>query len=135
MGNTFIQTHWIYGVLVAALLGLFVWSVIAGIRLWRGEPKGWKWATILFALQIPIFTVPGLSYEFYTGLSLKVVGGDTTGNLGLNFGAYADFHLSTQVDGLIYGVNVVALIALIYLLMNRPGKAMQPTAQGTAADA
>ena len=64
MGYTFIQTHWIYGVLVAALLGLFVWSVIAGIRLWRGEPKGWKWATILFALQIPIFTIPGLSYEF-----------------------------------------------------------------------
>ena len=61
--------------------------------------------------------------------------GDPPYSIGLNFGANADFHLSTQVDGLIYGVNVVALIALIYLLMNRPAKAMQPTAQGTAADA
>jgi hypothetical protein len=76
MGYRFVQVHWVYILLVAAFLALFVWCVMAGVRLWRGEAKGWKWATILFALQIPVLTVPGLTYEFYTGLALTLAGGD-----------------------------------------------------------
>jgi hypothetical protein len=115
--------------LVVAFLLLFIWSVIAGIRLWRGEPKGWRWATILFALQVPVLTVPGLSYEFYTGLALKIVGGDVATNVGLDFGANANFYLGTEITGLVYGVNLVAVAALIHLLRSRPNKGMQPTAQ------
>jgi hypothetical protein len=135
MGYQFVPVHWIYIVLVVAFLLLFIWSVIAGIRLWRGEPKGWKWATILFALQVPVLTVPGLSYEFYTGLALKIVGGDVETNVGLDFGANANFYLGTEITGLVYGVNLVAVAALIYLVRSRPNKGMQPTAQSTAADA
>jgi hypothetical protein len=36
---------------------------------------------------------------------------------------------------LVYGVNLVAVAALIYLVRSRPNKRMQPTAQGAAADA
>lgn len=135
MGYNFIQVHWVYIVLVAAFLALFVWSTIAGVRLWRGEPKGWKWATILFALQVPVLTVPGISYEFYTGLALKIVGGDPGGNFAFGFGANANFYLGTEITGLVYGVNLIGLVAFIYLLWNRPGKVMQPAVQSTAADA
>lgn len=135
MGYTFVQTHWIYILFAGALAALFVWSVNAGVRLWRGEPKGWKWATILFALQVPILTVPGLSYEFFTGLAVKIVGGGPELNFAFNFGANANFYLSTETTGLLYGVNVVAILALIYLLRNRPGKVMQPAQQSSVADA
>jgi len=135
MGYQFVRVHWVYLVLVVAFLLLFIWCVSAGIRLWRGDPKGWKWATILFAMQVPVVTVPGLSYEFYTGLALKIVGGDVDSNIGFNLGANANFYLSTDVKGLVYGVNLVALAAVIYLLRGRARKEMQPTAQGAAADA
>ena len=71
----FLRVHWIYGLLVAAFLWLFVWSALTGYRLWRNEARGWKWALILFAMQIPVLTVPGLSYEYYTGIALRLLGG------------------------------------------------------------
>jgi hypothetical protein len=136
VGYQWLRIHWIYIVLVAGFLALFAWSTIAGVRLWRGEPKGWKWATILFVLQIPVLTVPGVSYEFYTGLALKIFGGETVHNFGFNLGASVDLNFGTDVTGLIYGVNIVAIAAVIYLLRNRPGKIVLPaTPQTTPADA
>jgi hypothetical protein len=126
MGYQFIQIQIGFIVLAAAFMALFVWSGIAGIRLWRGEAKGWKWAAISFALQIPVLTVPGLRYEFYTGLSLKLVGGNVKSPFGFNLGAGLEFYLNTEITGLVYGANLFAIAALIYLLRRRPNKNMQP---------
>jgi len=119
LGIRMLRIHWVYGVLVAAFLLVFVWSALTGLRLWRGERRGWKWATILFALQIPILTVPGLSYEYYTGISIQVMGGHVDKWLTFSLGANANFYLDTRITAWAYGVNVFAIAATIYLLTRR----------------
>jgi len=69
------------------LVLLFVWSMFTGFHLWRGHNSGRKWATILFAMQIPILTVPGFSYEYYTGLSVKVIGGHVDNPVSFSLGS------------------------------------------------
>lgn len=116
MGYTFVQQHWIYLVLVFGFFALFAWSALTGVRLWRDQPRGWKWAKILYAAQIPILTVPGFDYEYYTGIAIKLIGGETDSFFNLGLGASATLYLDTRITGLVYGVNVFALIALAYLL-------------------
>jgi len=128
MAYQFLQVHWIYLVFVAAFLALFAWSALTGLRLWRGERRGWKWATILFAMQIPVLTVPGLAYEYYTGLAIKLIGGRADTSFSLGLGANAQLYLDTRITDLVYGVNLFALGAVIYLLMKRPGRQAQPIA-------
>jgi hypothetical protein len=118
-----VSQHWIYVVIVAALLWAFVWSVVSGIRLWRGEPRGWKWATILFAAQIPVLTVPGMAYEYYTGVAVKLLGGNTDSSFTLGLGATINVYLDTRITDLVYGVNLFAVLVLAYLLWARPRRA------------
>jgi len=135
MGMRMLRIHWVYGVLVAAFLLVFVWSGLSGLRLWRGERRGWKWATILFALQIPILTLPGLSYEYYTGIAIPVMGGHVDKWLTFSVGAEANFYLDTRITDWVYGVNVFALAATVYLLTRRrsyvAADAAQPPAPAT----
>lgn len=104
---------------LALLLWLFVWSAIVGVRFWRAESRGWKWATILFAMQIPVLTVPGLSYTYYTGIAMHLMGGHVAKPFSLEFGSEASMWLDPRIDGLIYGINLVALAAAVYLFMRR----------------
>ena len=53
-------------------IAVFAWGMLKGIDLWRGKPAGYRWARILFALQIPAFSVAGFSYEFSTGVSGRI---------------------------------------------------------------
>jgi hypothetical protein len=124
----FLQVHWIYLFLVAGFMALFGWSALTGFRLWRGERRGWKWATILFALQVPVLTVPGLAYEYYTGLAIKLMGGKVGASFSLGLGANAKFYLDTRITDMVYGVNLFALGAVIYLVMKRPNRQLQPVA-------
>lgn len=119
MSARFLRMHWVYGVLFAALLLLFAWTALAGFRLWRGEPRGWKSATILFAMQVPILTVPGLSYEYYTGLALRLVGGHVDKALTLSLGSNGNFYLDTRIHDWVYGINLFGLVATVYLLTRR----------------
>lgn len=134
MGVQFIPAHWVYSLFVAAFLVLFVGSGIAGVLLWRGKANGRKWSTILFAMQIPVLTVPGMSYEIYTGLSIKAFGGDPGPSFAFNLGANANFYLDTNIASTIYGVNIFALGAFIYLLRAWRG-GMRAAAPEAAADA
>ena len=125
MAYTFLQQHWVYIVLVAAFAALFVWTALTGVRLWRNEARGWKWAKILFAAQIPVLTVPGLSYEYYAGIAIKIIGGEVDSYFNVGLGANANFYLGTSITGLVYGVNIFALLALLYLFVkSRPGAAL-----------
>lgn len=116
MGFRFAREHWLYLVLIVAFAGVFVWTALTGVRLWRGDARGWKWAKILYAAQIPIITVPGFSYEYYVGAAIKVLGGRVNDHLAFALGATGNFYLDTRITGLVYGVNLVALAAFIYLL-------------------
>jgi len=128
MAYTFVQQHWIYLVLVATFVALFVWTALTGIRLWRNDPRGWKWGKILFAAQIPVLTVPGFSYEYYSGIAIKVLGGQVDSHFNMALGANANFYLDTRITGLVYGINLFATLALIYLLTKSRPNSVRPDA-------
>lgn len=102
----------------AVFILLFGWSTWVGVALWEGKPQGYKWAKVLFAAQIPVFTVPGLAFSgFRTGLGFYVFVSREPPNLGFNFQLLSAIHflISGDVDNVLFGVNLVAIIALTYL--------------------
>jgi hypothetical protein len=102
------------------LVLLFVWSMFTGFRLWRGHNSGRKWATILFAMQIPILTVPGFSYEYYTGLSVKVIGGHVDRPVAFSLGSNGNLQVfDPRVTDSAYGLNLFGLAATAYLVNRR----------------
>ena len=72
---------------------LFVWCISTGVALWRRTPAGFKWAKLLFALQIPVFTIARFAYEFSTFFSFRMMIGNTTHNCGGNIGSSANLNL------------------------------------------
>ena len=120
VGFQLAQTNIAYAGLMLLLLALFAWSALTGIRLWRGDPRGFKWAAILFAAQIPVLTVPGFAYEYYTGIAIKLMGGNVESALSFGIGATANVFVGTQTAGAAVGVNLVAIAALALLLWRRP---------------
>ena len=107
---------------VLALFGVFIlvfgWSTWVGVDLWRNRAPAYKWAKVLLALQIPNIGVPGFAYQFYTAMSLYLSWNGNEGRLGLDFEVASSIsvQVSGSVEGLILGVNLIALAALIYML-------------------
>ena len=105
----------------SAIIGtaLFAGGILTGIALWQATPRGFKWAKILFALQVPVFGVGCFSFEFSTLLSLRVMIGNTTHRIGGNIGSSLNLYWSPQSLGFMFGINIVAVIALLYLITRR----------------
>jgi hypothetical protein len=117
------QTLTTAGVPLAALTGLFVllfgWSTWIGFEMWHGEAWAFKWAKVIIAAQIPNFTVPGFSFDgFYTGLRILFAISQQPPNLRFGFNLSSSLHvtLSAQVDYWLFGVNLLAVAALIHLM-------------------
>lgn len=114
--------------MVFAVLSILVygWNALKGMDLWRGKPQGLKWAKIMLALQTPVICVPGFLYEFNSPLHLNIMVGhvgnavmfDQIGaTVEFAFGPNFNLHVfSPQLQCLFFSVNVVALIALVYLI-------------------
>ena len=127
MGYGMLQQHWIYGLVFALFALLFAYSTLVGYRLWKGHPLGRKRAMMLFATQVPVFTLPGATYEWYTGLAFKLMGGHVEKNTALELGSSINFYLDTRITDVTYGVNLVALVALVFLVTARSNPGVQPT--------
>jgi hypothetical protein len=96
---------------------LFGWSAWTGLELWRGRRQAIKFAQILFAIQIPVLTLPGFSYQFHTGFLVQIaVLEGVRFNFGFHLGSAFNFYISPEVQGLAIGINLVALFVLIYLI-------------------
>jgi len=108
-------------------VALFAWGILTGIALWRAMPRGFSWAKILFALQVPVFHVARLTYEFSTGFSFRVMVGNTNRYIGGDIGSSLNFDVSPQSLGFMFGINFVAVIALVYLIRaSRPASTRIP---------
>ena len=83
-------------------VALFAWSIWTGIALWRGVPRGFRWAQILLALQVPTFSVARFSSEFSTLLSFRVMTAHHTGG---NVGSSSNIYLSPQSPGFLFGTS------------------------------
>jgi hypothetical protein len=103
-----------------AFIVLFGWAVWTGRDLWRGRRQAITFATILFALQIPAFQIPGFSYEFHTAFTfvVSILSGPRF-NLNFNLGSSFTFFISPQIQDVNIGVNLAALFVLIYLMRIR----------------
>jgi hypothetical protein len=106
------------GALMGVFLVVFGWSAWVGLDLWRRKRQATKWAIVLLALQVPTITVPGFAYQFYTGLTAGPLFNFTEGNFNFNFeiASAIVFQISHKVQDAIFGLNIVAMAALIYLL-------------------
>ncbi len=102
-------------VLIATAL-LFLFAALTGIRLWRGDPRGAKWASILFALQIPVITLRHFDYEFFTGLTLKIVRAQGNWDSDFLLGSSLNVMFDEQPTSPRFGINAIALLALLLLL-------------------
>ncbi len=102
---------------------LFAWGIVTGVALWRATPRGFKWAQLLFALQVPVIHVARLTYEFSTGFSFRVMIGNTNRYIGGDIGSSLNFDVSAPSLGFMFGINIVAVLALLYLLRgSRPAR-------------
>lgn len=114
------RTQWVHSLIAAPLVLLFAWSMFTGFRLWHGRDSGRRWAIILFAMQIPTFTVPGFSYEYYTAFSVKIVGGHVDKPVSVSLGSNGDLQvLDPRVTDSVYGLNLFGLAATAYLFARR----------------
>jgi hypothetical protein len=110
------QHHVLAGMSGVLSTALFVWCIPTGAALWRASPSGFKWAKLLFAIQVPVFCIARLSYEFSTFFSFRVLIGNTTRHIGGNIGSSSNLNLLPQSLGLLFGINVVAVVVLLYLI-------------------
>ena len=94
---------------------LFAASIFGGIELWRGKARGFRFAKILFALQIPVFTVARFTYEYSTFFSLRIMLGNTNRTIGADIGSSGNFHVWAQPVGTMAGINLIA-VAVIFCL-------------------
>jgi hypothetical protein len=106
---------------------LFAACILSGIELWRGRPRGLKFASILFALQIPVFTVARFTYEFSTFFSLRLMIGNTTHSIGGNIGSSSNISVLPQSIGFLAGINLVAVAVLCCLSVISRSFKMQST--------
>jgi len=105
-------------IIVPALsIPVFGWCIWTGINLWRGLASGYRWATILFALQIPAVCISRVTYEFSTGFSARVLFGNSTRQFGANIGSSLNFLISPEPLGWMLGINLIAVAAVAYLLI------------------
>jgi hypothetical protein len=113
----FMRQHRPYRAVTAiASVAVFGWGAIKGIDLWRGRPQGYRWAKILFALQIPAFSVAGFSYEFSTGISYRIMFGNSNRRFGADIGSSFNLLFSPETEGWMLGVNCIAVAVLAYLM-------------------
>jgi hypothetical protein len=111
---------------------LFAASILSGIELWKGRPRGFKFAKILFALQIPVFTLARFTYEFSTFFSLRVMIGNTNHTIGGNIGSSSNIYLLPQSAGFMAGINLVAVVARYCLyVISRPVKSQSASSSST----
>lgn len=111
-----------YAPWVLLLLAVFVLVVWTGVALWQGKRWAFIWATILFAAQLPVFVVPALIYQFYTGVYFAILfdrARDAKFNFQFMFGTSLQLHFASSLDHAVLGLNIVPIFVLIYLYSAR----------------
>jgi len=102
-----------------AFLALFIASVVAGLWLWRGDPRGLPLSTVVQAVQVPVVS-SSLVYYAYSLVGLLVtVSGALSFEGELHLWSSGSLVVGAPVTEWRIGVNVVALAALAVLVHAR----------------
>lgn len=107
----------------AVAAAMFSWTTLSGFATWQGRTWGLRSARLLSFLQILQFSIGGLSYEFTSLLSLRLMAGNTTRQIGGNVGSSFDLNWADRNPGFMIGFNLIAGLVLMYLMLaTRPSK-------------
>lgn len=102
-----------------AFLALFAVSVLAGLWLWRGDPRGLPLSTVVQVVQVPVVS-SSLVYYAYSLVGLLVtVSGALSFEGELHLWSSGSLIVGAPVTEWRIGVNVVALAALAVLMYAR----------------
>lgn len=111
---------WVFSIYVGFL---FLFGIVAGLALVEKPQLGAALSAVYQALQIPVISSPLLTYEFFSGLQLGV--GLAKGGLAffVEYGARFALQLSMSAAPWSIGVNILALVLFVYLLLQLRPKA------------
>ena len=112
---------------------MFLFGIVAGLALIDSPQLGTALSAVYQAIQIPFMSSPLLTYEFYSGLQLGF--GLAKGGLAffVKYGARFALQLSMSAAPWRIGVNVLALVLFVYLLLQLlpKAKAAEPGSTST----
>lgn len=111
------------GPAIVALDILFLLSIIAGVFLWRNHEFGFNLSLFLFLLQIPQFTLGGISFQFISGISITPMIYSTSRGMGVELAPFmgpgGEFAIQSVYNpDLIFsiGINIFAVIVSFILI-------------------
>lgn len=108
-------------------IGIYVFSLVAGVALWRGSPFGRRASIVVQLIQLPKIVSPQLIFMFSFGLDLWVHYLRTAefANLGFEFRllAFNQLFINAQGAPVGLGVSVIAPLFLLVLTRYKPGAA------------
>ncbi|MFC3912852.1 hypothetical protein ACFOSS_05150 [Pseudaeromonas sharmana] len=103
-----------FGIIFAMLVIVFCFfSLLAGIYLIEGKPKGIKISMVIQAIQIPYLVNSVFAFFIVSGANLLIYIGNPAGwNLNITF----DWFISLSGgNGTSFGINFIALVAFLAL--------------------
>jgi hypothetical protein len=99
-------------------VGFYIYSIYAGIRLFKQKEKGIFHSRIVQLLQVPGISLLGMTYILTSGGYFYVGYNSTEGNIKFEFGAITSRFqiniLNSDLGDFVY-INVLAIIVLILL--------------------
>ncbi len=108
---------------VVALDTLFLLSIIAGVYLWRNHGFGFNLSLFLSLLQIPKFTLGGISFQFISGISITPMIYSTSRGMGVELAPFmgpgGEFAIQSAYNpDLLFsiGINIYAVILAFILV-------------------
>lgn len=99
---------------------MYILSIISGYLILKGRYFGLLLSRFIQVIQIPIFSIGGLSYLFVSGILLSVHlssnGSNMAAGSNVLLGSKFNITFPPQPDSTtIIGINIIALIAFLYL--------------------
>ncbi|MFZ2146513.1 MAG: hypothetical protein WAV28_04765 [Sedimentisphaerales bacterium] len=110
-------SHYFWWVFSIYVVFLFLFGIVAGLALVEKPQLGAALSAVYQALQIPVISSSLLTYEFFSGLQLGV--GLAKGRLAffIEYGARFALQFSMSAAPWSIGVNILALVLFVYLLL------------------
>lgn len=109
--------HKIFLILIILyVFGAYLLTFLAGLLLWERNQKGVIPSIIVQTIQIPRFTIAGFTYVIVAGLEVYPQFSNSSMSAMSYFGSHFRIHYTPGGADYMIGVNILALIMLIYLV-------------------
>lgn len=104
-----------FAIVAIVFAAVFTFTTWQGVKLWQNRPEAYKWSKILFAAQVPAFSVGGITYGFFTLVGFNVQLGAGVELFDFSAGSALNVLYSPEAPPTFVGVNLIAAAACAYL--------------------